>query len=31
LEVRGEVLMFKRDYFAALNASQAAKGEKTFL
>ena len=30
LEVRGEVLMFKRD-FAALNASQAAKGEKTFV
>ena len=28
-EVRGEVLMFKRD-FAALNAAQAEKGDKTF-
>jgi DNA ligase (NAD+) len=30
LEVRGEVLMQRRD-FAALNARQAAKGEKTFV
>jgi len=30
LEVRGEVLMLKRD-FAALNAAQAARGEKTFV
>jgi DNA ligase (NAD+) len=30
LEVRGEVLMFKRD-FVALNATQTAKGEKTFV
>ena len=29
LEVRGEVLMLKRD-FEALNASQTARGEKTF-
>jgi DNA ligase (NAD+) len=29
LEVRGEVLMLKRD-FEALNAAQAARGEKTF-
>jgi len=29
LEVRGEVLMLRRD-FDALNAAQAAKGEKTF-
>jgi len=29
LEARGEVLMMKRD-FEALNAAQAAKGEKTF-
>ncbi len=30
LEVRGEVLMLKRD-FARLNAAQAARGEKTFV
>src|SRR5439155_9662614 len=30
LEVRGEVLMLKRD-FERLNAAQAAKGEKTFV
>ena len=30
LEVRGEVLMFKRD-FERLNAAQAAKGERTFV
>lgn len=30
LEVRGEVLMFKKD-FAALNERQAAKGEKLFV
>jgi DNA ligase (NAD+) len=30
LEVRGEVLMLKRD-FEALNAAQAAKGEKVFV
>jgi DNA ligase (NAD+) len=30
LEVRGEVLMLKRD-FAALNAAQVEKGEKTFV
>ncbi len=30
LEVRGEVLMLKRD-FAALNAAQAARGEKAFV
>ncbi len=30
LEVRGEVLMFKRD-FAAMNAAQAASGEKIFV
>jgi DNA ligase (NAD+) len=30
LEVRGEVLMLKRD-FERLNATQAAKGEKTFV
>ncbi|MES1982014.1 MAG: NAD-dependent DNA ligase LigA [Pseudomonadota bacterium] len=30
LEVRGEVLMFKRD-FAALNEQQAAKGDKLFV
>jgi DNA ligase (NAD+) len=30
LEVRGEVLMLKRD-FARLNATQAARGEKTFV
>jgi len=30
LEVRGEVLMLKRD-FARLNAEQAARGEKTFV
>ena len=29
IEVRGEVLMMKRD-FEALNAAQAAKGEKPF-
>ena len=30
LEVRGEVLMFKRD-FAAMNAAQAASGDKIFV
>ena len=30
LEVRGEVLMLKRD-FAALNAAQSARGEKQFV